>query len=146
VVAAGSMAWPLAAVLGVRLPRRDRVAILGAQGLGFALGRVLRDAGRTVVFIDADPRRCRLAEDDGFQVVYGDGLQERTLRRVPIELAGVAVGVTFNDHLNSQFARLAHETFRVPSTLVSVDSFDGTRPPEHVRKSGALVLFDREHD
>src|SRR5690606_22496578 len=24
--------------------------------------------------------------------------------------------------------------------------FDGGRPPEHVRKSGASVLFDREHD
>lgn len=146
VVAAGALAWPLASLLRLRLPRRDRVAILGAQGLGLALGRVLRDAGRTVVFIDSDPSRCRAAEEEGFQVVYGDGLQERTLRRVPIELVGTALGVTFNDHLNTQFARLAREAFRVPRTAVSVETLDKGRPPEHVVKSGADVLFDGPHD
>jgi NhaP-type Na+/H+ or K+/H+ antiporter len=146
VIVAGAVAWPLAAALGLRLPSRNRVAILGAQGLGLTLGRVLRDAGRSVVFIDTDPRRCRVAEGDGFQVVYGDGLLERTLRRVPIELVEVAIGATFNDHLNLQFARLAHETFGVPRALVSVDSLDGSRAPEHVRKSHASVLFDSAHD
>ncbi len=146
VLVAGAVAWPLAVTLGLRLPRRERIAILGAQGLGLTLGRVLRDAGRSVVFIDTDPRRCRIAEADGFAVVYGDGLLERTLRRVPIELVDVAIGATFNDHLNSQFARLAHETFSVPHALVSVDSFDGSRAPEHVRKSHASVLFDSAHD
>ena len=146
VIAAGVLAWPTAALLGVRLPRRDRVAILGAQGLGLLLGRVLRDAGQAVVFIDADPRRCRVAQEEGFQVVYGDGLQERTLRRVPIELVGTAIGLTFNDHLNSQFARLAHETFGVRRPLVAVDSLDSGRPPEHVTKARAEMIFDREHD
>ena len=146
VVAAGAAAWPLATLLRLRLPARDRVAILGAQGLGLALGRVLRDAGRTVVFIDADPQRCRDAEEDGFQVVFGDGLQERTLRRIPIELVGTAIAITFNDNLNSQFARLARRTFRVPHAYVSVGALDGDRPPEHVSRSEAEVLFGQAHD
>jgi NhaP-type Na+/H+ or K+/H+ antiporter len=146
VVAAGAAAWPLATLLRLRLPSRARVAILGAQGLGLALGRVLRDAGQTVVFVDADPRRCRAAEEDGFQVVFGDGLQERTLRRIPIELVGTAVGATFNDNLNSQFARLTRQTFGVPRAYVSVDVLDRDRPPEHVTRNGGQVLFDRDHD
>jgi NhaP-type Na+/H+ or K+/H+ antiporter len=146
VVAAGAAAWPLATLLRLRLPARDRVAILGAQGLGLTLGRILREAGQTVVFVDADPRRCRDAEEDGFQVVFGDGLQERTLRRIPIELVGTAIGVTFNDNLNSQFARLTRQTFGVPNTYVSVDALDGGRPPEHVSRNGAVVLFGRDHD
>jgi hypothetical protein len=146
VVAAGVSAWPLATLLRLRLPARDRVAILGAQGLALALGRVLKGAGKSVIFIDADPQRCRKAEDEGFPVVFGDGLQERTLRRIPIELVGTAVGLTFNDHLNSQFVRLAQQTFDVKQGLVSVASLDGDQPPEHVARHGADVVFEGPHD
>jgi NhaP-type Na+/H+ or K+/H+ antiporter len=146
VVGAGVVAWPLASLLGLRLAARDRVAILGAQGLGFALARELRAAGQTVVFVDADPQRCRRAQAEDFPVIFGDALQERTLRRLPIELVGTAIGVTFNDNLNSQFVRLARQAFGVKAGLVSVDSLDGTNPPEHVARHGAAVLFDGPHD
>jgi NhaP-type Na+/H+ or K+/H+ antiporter len=146
VVFAGAVAWPLGSLLGLRLPGRNRVAIVGAQGLGIALGRELRDAGVTVVFIDADPQRCRVVEDEGFGVVWGDALHERTLRRLPIELVGTAIGATFNDNLNSQFVGLAVESFGVKHGLVGVDSFDGTTPPQHVMRHGADVLFDGPHD
>ena len=146
VLFAGAAAWPLGSLLGLRLPGRNRVAILGAQGLGIALGRELRDAGHTVVFIDADPQRCRVVEAEGFTVVFGDALHERTLRRVPIELVGTAIGATFNDNLNSQFAGLARESFGVTHALVGVDSFDSGTPPQHVDRHGADVLFDGPHD
>jgi hypothetical protein len=146
VVWAGIVAWPLASLLGLRLPARDRIAILGAQGLGLALARELRAAGQTVVFIDSDAQRCRAAEEGGFSVVFGDGLRERTLLRIPIEVVGTAIGATFNENLNSQFVRLARDTFGVKRGLVSVDSFDGERPPQHVVRQGADVLFDGPHD
>ena len=146
VVCAGAIAWPLGTLLGLRLPGRNRVAILGAQGLGIALGRELRDAGQTVVFIDADPQRCRIVEAEGFGVVFGDALHERTLRRLPIELVGTVIGTTFNDNLNSQFVGLARESFGVKHGLVGVDTFDGATPPQHVDRHGADVLFDGPHD
>jgi NhaP-type Na+/H+ or K+/H+ antiporter len=146
VVAAGLSAWPLATLLRLRLPARDRFAILGAQGLGLAHGPEQRHARQTVVFIDADPQRCRAAESDGFAVVFGDALQERTLRRIPIELVGTAIGITFNDNLNSQFVTLAQATFGVKQGLVSVGALDGDRPPEHVVRPGADVLFEGPHD
>lgn len=146
VVAAGVVAWPLAAALGLRLPARDRVLILGAQGLGLALATKLKAGGAMVTLIDADPQRCRRAEDEGFSVVYGDGLQERTLRRARVELVGTIVGATFNDHLNSQFVRYAQQEFDVPRGLVSVGVADKSRPPEHVVRHGADVLFDGPHD
>ncbi len=146
VISGGIAAWPLAHLLRLRLPARDRIAILGAQGLGIALARELRSFGRFIVFIDADPQRCRTVENDGFPVVFGDGLQERTLRRIPIELVGTAVGATFNDNLNSQFVHLARDTFGVKQGCVSVDSLDGDRPPQHVARQGADVLFGGPHD
>jgi NhaP-type Na+/H+ or K+/H+ antiporter len=146
VVAAGVLAWPLSALLGLRLPARDRVAVLGAQGLGLALATELQKRGVTVVLIDTDPHRCRVAEHAGFTVVYGDGMQERTLRRARLELVGTAVGCTFNDHLNSQFAWYARQSFDVPRGLVSVGSARDAGAPEHVARHGADVLFDGPHD
>lgn len=146
VVCAGLIARPLATLLRLRLPARDRFAIVGAQGLGLALGHVLKEAGENIVFVDADPQRCRRAEADGFTVVFGDALEERTLTRVPIDLVGTAVGLTFNDHLNSEFVRLAQQTFRVGRGLVSVESVDGDRPPEHVARYGGDLVFEAPHD
>ncbi len=88
------------------------------------------------------PRRGKA----GVPVIFGDGLQECTLRRIPIEDVGTAIGATFNDNLNSQFVHLARHTFGVTRGLVAVDTLDGQRAPEHVLKHGADVLFDGAHD
>lgn len=146
VVTAGIVALPLASLLRLRRPRRDRVAVLGAQGLGMAVAHALQTAGQSVVVLDADPQRCRGAEQAGLTVVYGNALQERTLLRVPIEDVGTALGATFNDHLNSQFVGLARHTFGVGRGLASVQALDGGKAPEHVRRNDGDVLFEGAHD
>jgi hypothetical protein len=114
VVVSGVSARPLSTLLAVRLPRRDRVAILGARGLALALAQQLRDADIPVVFLEPDPKRSRAAEEAGYTVVFGDPLEERTMLRTRPELVGVAVGLTFNEHLNSLFVRQALDSFGVP--------------------------------
>ncbi len=146
VVLAGVTARPLASLLGLRLPRRDRVAILGAQGLGLALGAELQKGGVPVVFLDSDPKRCRQAEEQGFPVVFGDALQERTLLRAHIGLVGTAIGITHNDHLNSLFIGQARTLFEVPKGLVAIDALDKKDIPEHVKLHHGEVLFEGPHD
>ena len=146
VVLAGLTAAPVASLLRLRLPGRDRIAILGAQGLGLALANELRDAGRTVVFLDSDPRRCRNAEEAGYPVVFGDALTESTLLRAHIELVGTAVGLTFNDHLNSLFVGHVRKLFGVPHGYVSIEAIEGVKPPEHVKTYEGRVLFDGPHE
>jgi len=146
VVLAGFTARPLASLLKLRLPGRDRVAILGAQGLGLALGRELRDGGRDVVFFDSDPERCRRAQEDGFTVIFGDALEERTQLRGQIELVGQAIGLTPNDHLNSLFVGQAKEGGGVPEGLVGLTRMDSDGPPDHVKRHGGKVLFDGQRD
>ncbi len=146
VVLAGTTAKPLATYLGLRLPGRSRYALLGAQGLGLALGELLRDAGRSVVFLDSDPTRCNQAKDSGFSVVFGDALEERTLQRAQFESVGTAVGVTPNDHLNTLFVQHAHEYFQVPAGMVAVRSLEKDVTPAHVQRAKAAVLFDGPHD
>jgi hypothetical protein len=146
VLLAGLTARPVATLLGVRLPGRDRVAILGAHGLGLALGARLKEARVPVVFIDADPRRCQQAQEAGFAVVFGDGLQERTMLRAQVELVGTAIGGTPNAHLNTLFVNQAREMFGVPRCCVVVDAMAGEKAPPHVERHETEVLFDGPHD
>jgi NhaP-type Na+/H+ or K+/H+ antiporter len=146
VVVSGVSARPLSTLLAVRLPRRDRVAILGARGLALALAEQLRDAEIPVVFLEPDPKRTRVAQEAGFTVVFGDPLEERTMLRARPELVGTAVGLTFNEHLNSLFVRKALDSFGVSRGLVATESLFGEQAPSHLPAENADVLFDGPHD
>lgn len=146
VVTAGLTAHPLAILLKLRLPRRNRVAILGAQGLGVLLGRCLRQAEVPVVMIDSDPRRCREVAGEGFTVVFGNGLDERTMQRAQFELVETAIGLTPNEHLNNLFARHATEYFRVPRSCLAQDPGAGERLPQRPGHHAPEPLFETAHD
>jgi NhaP-type Na+/H+ or K+/H+ antiporter len=129
VVFAGGVAGPLASLLGQRLPGRDTVAILGAQGLGLALAGVLRKAGTPVVFLD-----------------FGDAVQERTLLRARPRSVGAAIGLTPNQMLNSVFVSRARERFGVPRGYVAVERPESGLASELVETSDVAVLFEGPHD
>ena len=146
VIASGVSARPLSTLLAVRLPRRNRVAILGARGLALALADQLQAADRPVVFLEPDPKRSRVAEEAGYTVVFGDPLEERTMLRARPELVGTAIGLTFNEHLNSLFVRQALDSFGVPTGLVATESLFGEQAPSLLPGENADVLFDGPHD
>ncbi len=146
VLLTGLTAGPLASILKLRLPGRDRIAILGARGLGLLLGEEFRKKGRTVVFLDSDPKLCRQAEEAGFLVVFGNALEERTLLRARIELVGTVIGATYNNHLNSTFVVQTRTLFNVPSGYIAVDELEAELTPEFLRKKGEEILFEGPHD
>jgi NhaP-type Na+/H+ or K+/H+ antiporter len=146
VILAGVTAGPVGTLLGVRLPGREQVAILGAQGLGLALAAELREAGRSVVFLDSNPQNCRLAQDAGFPVVYGDALQERTLQRARFESVGEVVGLTPNQMLNGVFVTRSKERFQVPQGYIAVDRVEKGLAPEILESGEARMLFEGPND
>ena len=101
VVLSGLLAYPLAWLLDLRLPQRDRVAIFGARGLGLPLADALKEGRVPVLFIESDPKRSEVAEQAGHTVVFGDPLDDRTMQRARMELVGIVVGLTFSEHANS---------------------------------------------
>ena len=143
---AGVTAAPVAALLGVRLPGREVVAILGAQGLGLALARELRDAERPVVFLDSNPHNCRLAEEAGFSVVFGNALKDRTMQRARFDGVGTAVGLTANQVLNSVFVTRARELFGVSECYAAIEQPDLGLAPELVASEEVQMLFDGPHE
>jgi len=146
VIQAGFTALPVAVLLGLRLPGRDRVAILGAKGLGLRLALELDRGGTDAVLIDSNPQNCRRAEDAGLSVVFGDAVGDRTLQRARIESVGTVIGMTSNDELNGLFVSLARENFGVPQGLVALSRPDVGLSAEAVRSARERVLFEGPHD
>ncbi|MBK9307827.1 MAG: cation:proton antiporter [Nitrospira sp.] len=146
VLHASIFARPMAHLLQLRLPKRETVAILGVRELSLAVAAELKKGGTPVVFIDSEPRHCRLAEDAGFPVIFGDALEERTMMRARFDSVETVVGLTENDHLNSRFVTLARTLFKVPHAYMAVDSLDGQSSPTHVRQADADILFEGPHD
>ena len=146
VVLSGVLAYPLAWLLDLRLPQRDRVAIFGARGLGLPLADALRDGGVGVPFIESDPKRSQIAEQAGHTVVFGDPLDDRTMQRARMELVGTVIGLTFSEHANSLFVREAREAYGVARGYVAMESVEDQHAPRLVRRSGLEVLFDGPHD
>ncbi len=146
VVLAGLTAAPVGRLLGVRLPGRSVVAILGANALGLELGRALREGERSVVFIDSNPQSCRLAEEAGFAVVFGNALQERTLQRARFENVESTVALTPNATLNNVFGARGRELFGVPKALIAVQQTDMGVVREALERGEAAIVFDAPHD
>jgi NhaP-type Na+/H+ or K+/H+ antiporter len=146
VLLAGVTALPVATLLRLRLPGRDTVAILGAEGLGLALGSELAAHGVPILFLDSNPHHCRRAEEAGFPVIFGNALEERMMQRARFEGVGTAIGLTSNELLNSLFVDQAREAFGVPNGYVALSQLDTAVTPEFVRRREARVLFEGAHD
>ena len=148
VVVQGGSAPLVARMLGVRAPGRDAWVILGADALSLMLGEWLRKGkgGPRVIFIDSNPGHCRIAEQAGFGVVFGDALSERTLARARLEQARGVIGLTSNSEVNHHFAGEARDQWGVRESYVAVDR-DGSRVTERiVEKQESRILFDGPKD
>ena len=100
--------------LGLRRPSGQGWAILGANELGRALGRLLSAQGEDVVLLDNDSEATRLAEADELRVVFGNALEERTLQRARLDERRGCIAATANVEVNLLFAREAADEFKVP--------------------------------
>lgn len=137
----GLVAW----VLDLRRESGRGYAVFGANELAHAMGRLLRDAGEDVLFLDSNPEGATLVEQDKFKVVFGNVLEERTLLRARLDDRAACLAMTANEEANLLFAAHARDDFKVPLIYVAL------RPAQKVRASvverrGARVLFGAPRD
>jgi len=97
----------VAALLGLRRGEGKGYVILGASGLGLALGRALRCADTEVLFLDANPHASHQAEEAGFRVIFGNALEERPLQLAELDTRAGCIGVTINEEMNLLYATTA---------------------------------------
>jgi NhaP-type Na+/H+ or K+/H+ antiporter len=137
----GAVAW----ALGVKRPAHLGHAVVGANELGHAIGRLLRAHKEEVIFIDNNPDACHVVEQDGFRVVYGNPLEERTLQRARIEDRAAFVAVSMSDEINFMLGQRAVEDYRLTQVCVAV-SRAGTVSPNMIREADCRVLFGGPRD
>jgi NhaP-type Na+/H+ or K+/H+ antiporter len=142
----GATAEFVAGFLRLRRPTGMGYAILGANPLARAMGRLLRQADEKVVLIDADALTYQEAEEEDCRVVYGNGLEERVLLGAGIESRKAVMGMLSNGAVNILFARKARREFKVPRAYVAIQRGHGAINREMVEQAGATVLFAADAD
>ena len=146
VLLAGLTAAPVGSLLGVRLPGRDTVAILGAQGLGLCLARELERTGTPVVFIDSNAENVGRAEEAGFRVVFGNALKERTFSQARFYQVRDVVALTGNSMLNGVYVTRSRELFDISEVYVSLVRGSSGVARELVEAGEAREVFESTHD
>jgi NhaP-type Na+/H+ or K+/H+ antiporter len=146
VVIQGLSGGLVARALDLRRPTNTGTVILGGNPLGHAIGKLLRDAGEEVVFVDNSPVACEAVKQDGFQVVWGNAIEERTLRRARMDDRRSCVTVTPNEEINFIVGREAHHEFKVPRCHVAVRRDQSTVQRKLVRQADCTVLFGKPRD
>lgn len=135
----------LARLLGLRRTQSG-YAILGAGPLGRLLGRILRDEGEEVLFLDSNADASHAAEDEGFRVVFGNALEESTMLRAGLDGVAGGIAMTSNEEVNLLFARTTRAELKVPRSWAALHSREGHVTPRMVVESGAAVLFGDQKD
>jgi NhaP-type Na+/H+ or K+/H+ antiporter len=141
VIFAGLVGGPVGRLLRVRRPTETGYVLLGANDLGRALGRALRDGGEEVVLIDSNPHAIAAAEADGLRALYGSALSEAVLQRAEIDTRAGCAAVTSNDEVNLLFARKARKEYRVPRVWVTLRRQQVSVSEKMVHDIGARILF-----
>lgn len=143
VLLAGVTGAPVASWLGLRRPTQNGWVILGANELARQLARILRNGGQEVVLLDSNADSTKAAEKDQLRVIFGNGLEERTLQRAEIDTRAGAIGLSPNDELNVLFLQAAKREGKVHRLLAGQLEDAQKKLLEEI---GAEVLFGRMHD
>jgi NhaP-type Na+/H+ or K+/H+ antiporter len=142
----GLSAGPLARLLGLRRTVDSGYVFLGANPLARHLATRLAEAGEQVELIDSNPGDCRAAQEAGLKVIFGNGLEHRTLLRARADTRAHAVALTTNEGVNLLFAQHVLDELYGPHVHVAVDPRGTGVVPEMVQRAGAHVLFGRAAD
>jgi hypothetical protein len=145
VLVQGATGGLVARILGLKRATGRGYAIFGANDLAHAMGRLLRDAGEEVVFLDSNPQAATLVERDRFKVIFGNVLEERTLARAQLDDRAICLAMTTNEEANLLFAMHALEDFKVPDVYVALPPRQDVRE-SYARARGARVLFGAARD
>ena len=113
VVVQGLSGGPVASWLGLRRRSDHGFVLLGANPIARAVGKALGDAGEEVVLIDSNPDACRAAENEGFRVLHGSGLDPGIHLKAALDTRAGCLGVTSNEEVNLLFARRARKDFNL---------------------------------
>ncbi len=144
VVVLGGLAGLAAWLLKVRYRSNHGYVIVGANPVGRALGKALREGAgpdHPVIFMDTNPGEVREAEEAGFRAILGNASQERSLARADVASRRAMVTLTPNEAVNLLVAEQVIGTHMDVPCFVATDPREQGVVPEQVEAAGARLLF-----
>jgi trk system potassium uptake protein len=97
------------------------VVVVGCGRVGSELAVALTDRGHSAAIIDKNPTAFRrLPPRWGGRIVVGYGFDRDHLEEAGIKEAGALAAVTSGDNSNILTARIARETYQVPSVVARI--------------------------
>ncbi|BAL97684.1 Trk system potassium transporter TrkA [Rubrivivax gelatinosus] len=111
-----------------------KILVLGAGRVGQSVAASLLSERNDITIIDTDPVRLRELQDRmDLRGVVGNGIQPSVLREAGIEDADMLISCAPLDETNLVACKVAHDAFRVPTTIARL------RSPEFVDGSPLLA-------
>ena len=98
------------------------VLVVGCGRVGSELARSLDGAGHSVAVIDKDRRAFQRYLPDGWtgRAVVGFGFDKNHLEQAGVREAGALAATTGGDNTNILTARIARETYQIPSVVARI--------------------------
>lgn len=98
------------------------VLVVGCGRVGSELARSLEEAGHSVAAIDKDRRAFQryLPDTWGGRAVVGFGFDRNHLEQAGVREAGALAATTGGDNTNILTARIARETYQIPSVVARI--------------------------
>lgn len=140
VVLQGFSAGPLATFLGLRRKTNDGYLIVGANVIGRLLAKQLSDRGEDIVLADSNTFDCSQSEKEGFQVIFGNALEEHILKRANVESKRGVIGMTPNEGVNLMLMRRVKDLDPKADTFLCLKAGSSINR-EMVTQAKGLLIF-----
>ena len=146
VLSAGLTGGWVSSLLDLRRKSESGWIILGAHEVARLLARLLKQGGNEVICIDEDPNACRLAENEGIRVFYGNALGDRTLQRAEPDIRKGIIALSGNEEVNFIFSQRAKHLGKGMIILTGIKQKDEGITSKMVLDSGGRIPFGRPVD
>jgi trk system potassium uptake protein TrkA len=98
-----------------------KIIIMGCGRVGARLASLLDEDGHEVIVLDNDTYSFRrLPASFGGTALYGNGIDEETLKKAGIEDADMFVALTQGDNRNVMSCQIAKHIFEVPRVMCRI--------------------------
>ena len=122
VLSAGLTDESVASILELKRKNNSGWIILGAHEVARLLARLLKVYGDEIICIDENPYACRIAENEGIKVFYGNALEERTLQRTEPDIRKGIIALSGNEEVNFIFSQRARHIEKEILILTGIKS------------------------
>ena len=120
---------------------KNKVIIVGANSFGMMIGKILKQYGKEVGFIDTNESHAKIAEMEGFDVIEGSSLDLDNLEKIGITETGELLSLTTSNKVNTLVCRIAKIDYGLKYVFPLVNQFKDISKKESVAKLGLDMAF-----